>query len=266
MTDTTCGYPGDRDDALVSHLYGELDGSARVAFDRHLVECALCRQDLGALTGVRVQLARWAPPEPARALVREPPASVASRWWQQVPVWAQVAAAMLVLGASASVANLNVHYGRDGLTVRTGWMKPAAERASAAAPKSAAAAPAAPTAAPAPWRADLTALEQQLRSEFRDQTARASRTTLASTAAATPAIGDAEVLRRVRALVEQSEKNQQRELALRVAEVARDVESQRRADLVKIDHSLGLIQNNTGIEVMKQRELLNYLVRVSQKQ
>ena len=36
--------------------------------------------------------------------------------------------------------------------------------------------------------------------------------------------------------------------------------------LVKIDHSLGLIQNNTGVEAMKQRELLNYLVRVSQRQ
>jgi hypothetical protein len=35
---------------------------------------------------------------------------------------------------------------------------------------------------------------------------------------------------------------------------------------MKIDRSLGVLQNNTGVEVMKQRELLNYLVRVSQKQ
>ena len=77
---------------------------------------------------------------------------------------------------------------------------------------------------------------------------------------------DGEVLRRVRALLEESERKQQRELALRVAQVIRDVNAQREADLVKIDRSLGLIQNNTGVEAMKQRELLNYLVRVSQKQ
>jgi hypothetical protein len=77
---------------------------------------------------------------------------------------------------------------------------------------------------------------------------------------------EAGLLRRVRALVDESEQRQQRELALRVADVIRDVESQRRADLVKIERSLGAIQSNTGVEVMKQRELLNYLVRVSQRQ
>ena len=70
----------------------------------------------------------------------------------------------------------------------------------------------------------------------------------------------------MRALIDESERRQQRELALRVAEVMRDLDTQRRADLVKIDRSLGVVQNNTGVEVMKQRELLNYLVRVSQKQ
>ena len=44
----------------------------------------------------------------------------------------------------------------------------------------------------------------------------------------------------------------------------RDVDTQRRADLLKIDRSLGLIQNTAGVEVLKQRELLNYLVRASQ--
>ena len=61
------------------------------------------------------------------------------------------------------------------------------------------------------------------------------------------------MLRRVRALVDESEQRQQRELALRVAEVLRDVNAQRQADLVKIDRSLGVVQNNLGVEVMKQR-------------
>ena len=128
----------------------------------------------------------------------------------------------------------------------------------------------APDVSPAPpWLADLAALERKLRTEFR--TAGAPGVTMQAASvqtgsAAANGARDAEMLRRVRALVEDSERKQQRELALRVAQVIRDVNSQRQADLVKIDRSLGLIQNNTGVEAMKQRELLNYLVRVSQKQ
>jgi hypothetical protein len=76
-----------------------------------------------------------------------------------------------------------------------------------------------------------------------------------------------EVIRRFRTLVRDSEQRQQRELALRVAEVARDVQAQRQADLVRIDRTLGVLQNNTGIAVRRQEQLLNSLaVRVSQRQ
>jgi hypothetical protein len=47
--------------------------------------------------------------------------------------------------------------------------------------------------------------------------------------------------------------------------MSRDIAVERRSDLAKIDRSLGQIENSTGIEVLRQRELLNYLVRVSQK-
>jgi hypothetical protein len=70
----------------------------------------------------------------------------------------------------------------------------------------------------------------------------------------------------VRALLDESERRQQRELALRVAEVLRDVSTQRQADLVKIDRSLGAVQNNLGVEVMKQRQSLNLLYHASQRQ
>ena len=85
---------------------------------------------------------------------------------------------------------------------------------------------------------------------------------------ASPA-SDADVTRRVRALVEESEKRQQRELALRIAELLRDVNAQRQADLVKIDRTLGVVQNNVGIEVMKNRQQINQmdlLYRASQRQ
>ena len=77
---------------------------------------------------------------------------------------------------------------------------------------------------------------------------------------------DADVLRRVRALVDESEKRQQRELALRVAEVMRDVNAQRRTDLVNIDRMLGFVQDKVGVEVMKDRQRLDLLYRASQRQ
>ena len=74
-------------------------------------------------------------------------------------------------------------------------------------------------------------------------------------------------LRRVRAVVDESERRQQRELALRLAEAIREVNAQRQADLVRIDRNIGAMQNNTGREMLRQRnEMLNYVsVRTAQQ-
>jgi hypothetical protein len=156
---------------------------------------------------------------------------------------------MVVLGVSAGLANLDVHYdARNGLNVRTGWSK---------------AAPVAPaqtaTVDPAAWRADLSALEQQLRAEIHAATPSAP-------IAHTAAVNDTDLVRRFKSLVDESERRQQRELALRVAELVRDVNVRRDADLRKIDQNLGLMLDRTGVEVMKNRQMLDYyLQRVSQR-
>jgi hypothetical protein len=261
MTEIMCGYSGDREAALVASLYDDGDPALRAAFEAHLTGCGRCRDELDALRGVRVQLGRWAPPEPSFAAfashsARHTPQS----WWQGVPAWAQVAAAVLLLGVSAGIANLDVRYDANGLSVRTGWSNKQ--------PPAPAAGVARGDGASAPWRPDLTALERQLKTEFRAaqvSVTQASVATVAPTPRAASA-ADADVLRRVRALLDESEKRQQRELALRVAEVVRDVNAQRQADLVKIDRSLGVVQNNLGVEVMKQRQSLNLLYRASQRQ
>ena len=265
MTASHCGYPGDREEALITYLYDEPGGNRveRAQFEAHLAVCVVCSEEIAALRGVRLQLGRWAPPEPAvitrdrqaaepaARVLRHPNAS----WWRDMPVWAQVAAALLFLGVSAGLANLDISYGRNGVNVRTGWMKPASTSAAAAPSDS------------APWRADLASLERQLKTELR--TVQMSGTPAVATPppvrAAAPS--DAEVLRRVRALVEESEKRQKSELALRVAEVLRDVQAQRQADLIKIDRTLGAVENRVGIEVMKDRQRLNtLLVRTSGRQ
>jgi len=79
-------------------------------------------------------------------------------------------------------------------------------------------------------------------------------------APASPSVTSNETLRRVRALVDERERRQQRELALRLAEAIRDINAQRQADLVRIDRNIGAMQNNTGREMLRQRnEMLNYV-------
>jgi len=69
----------------------------------------------------------------------------------------------------------------------------------------------------------------------------------------------------VKALIASSEKKEENELALHLAQVVRDNQAARNADLVKIDRALGLVSNNANYEVARNREILNTLaMRVSQ--
>jgi hypothetical protein len=191
--------------------------------------------------------------------------------WRALPAWAQVAAALLFLGVSAGVANLDIHRDQNGWTVRTGWSRPAAPAGAAAAAAerrdaATAAPPAVPPDANTVTRDELVALERRLRSEMRGVQA-SPRMVAASDARPTAggSLRDEDLLRRVHALLDETEKRQNRELALRIGEVLRDVNAQRQADLMRIDRSLGLVQNDLGVEVMKQRQSLNYLMRVNQR-
>jgi hypothetical protein len=243
MTDMTCAYSGDRDDMLVACLYDEIGAAERAAFDAHLQTCARCRTELAALGGVRKQLARWNPPEPnltinPQSATRNPP------WWREVPLWAQVAAALLFLGVSAGVANLDVRYDSNGLSVRTGWMTPKAQTAAVTTEPAA-------RLQNAATRDDLAALERQLRSEMRGaQSAPATQVRTAGDDA------------RTRALISESEKRQRTELALRVAEVLNDVDAKRQMDLVKIDSNFMRLRSDTGytgVQVQRQGQMLDQM-------
>jgi hypothetical protein len=275
MTELSCSYGDDRDEVIVAFLYDDPDATAeeRSRFETHLRTCARCQTDVAALRGVRAQLARWSPPEPTFATGNppfNPPSSARNPpWWSAIPVWAQVAAALLFLGVSAGIANLDVRYDQSGLSVRTGWSNRAGAPGEAAKAARTEGPRGSSPATDAPWRADIAALERQLKGEIRAAQASTTGAPPQAVRIAATSAPDAEVLRRVRALVEESEKRQQRELALRVAELARDVTAQRQADLVKIDRTLGVVQNNVGIEVMKNRQQINQmdlLYRASQRQ
>jgi len=283
MTRTMCTYPDDRDETLIAYLYDDIDAATRASFEAHVSACPACREELASLRGVRQHLAAWAPPErqadvnsqqstvngqqfPRLSTVSPRLATVDSRlpakstWLPDVPAWAQVAAAMLILGVAAGIANFDIRYDANGLSIRTGWSRPeVAQNKPATDPGRVA------TATDSVTRSELVALEQRLRDEVRTLQAGAH-AVAASDAQPARASADGDLMRRVRMMVDEGEKRQQRELALRVGEVLRDVNAQRQADLVRIDRSLGLVENNIGVEVLKQRERVNYLMRVNQRQ
>jgi len=268
--ETLCAYPG-RDEALISYLYDDLTGAERSAFDTHLVLCVRCRTDVAELRDVRERLDAWQPPSVVSrqssvmslshrsdGLGLQSGAPARRAWWREVPAWAQVAAALLCLGIGAGLANLDVRYDQQGLSIRTGWLKPSPSVVGPPSVVGQGFSPASNSAAP--WRGDLAALERQLRTEFRSAGTAPAPAVVSLAHGTAPSMSDAELLKRVRALVEESERKQNRELALRVGEMARDVSAQRQADLRKIDQSLEYVLSNTGLAVAKQQQTLNYLV------
>jgi hypothetical protein len=279
MTENICRYSGDRDQAIVSYLYGDdggpggpggFDAAERAAFDAHVATCEQCRAELIAFEDVRTSLGQWSPPglrsethlwgPPSGGPIRLKPDPTGFSW-REIPAWAQVAAAMLCLGVGAAIANLNVRYDANGLQVRTGWSTAVTSPVAQVTQPVAGSAPGnsgnpgnpGNNNVAAPWRAELTALEQRLRADMHGNG------TLSTAANPANAV-NTETLRRVRALVDESARRQQTELALRLAEAVREANAQRQADLVRIDRSIGAMQNNTGREMLRQRnEVLNYI-------
>jgi hypothetical protein len=240
--------------SLVAYLYGEVGADERVVVERHLETCAACREELDALRALRGCLAEWTPPEEVLGFrVVSGASAPAPRPWWRAPAWGLAAAAVLLLAVSAAIAHVEIRYDRDGFVVRTGWgAAEAAVPAQAVAPVT----PVAVTGA-APWAPDLAQLEARLRTEL------AARPPAAA-AASTPS-PDAALLRQVRGLIEASEARQQRELALRVTDLLRDVGEQRRADWARIQAGFGRLEELTGAGVAQQREMLNYVMRTSQR-
>jgi hypothetical protein len=77
---------------------------------------------------------------------------------------------------------------------------------------------------------------------------------------------DADLLKKVRALLSESETKQQGELALRIAQVLRDVEAQRVADMSRIQTGMRTLTNSVSEEAQGHRELASYLLGRESKQ
>ncbi len=255
---------GDKE-RLVAYLYGEDTPAERASVEVHIAVCRECAAEVEGFRDVRTQLSAWQSPEIdlGYRVVRDP-VPQSRRWWQAtLPVWAHAAAAVLVLSVGAGLANLQIQYGANGVQLRTGWGQ---ERQAASGPAAVAVKTSPSTGVDlAAVHAVVDASEQKLRAEF--AALEQNRQTVAvpvSSERGGSTTNDA-MLRQVRALLTDSEHRQQRELALRLTQAIRDVDTQRRADLVRIEQNMGQLEGATGQTADSLREQINYLVRVSQR-
>ncbi len=278
-------------DTLIAYVYGEGDDELRAAVEAHLTTCAACADEVSGFGRVRTTLSEWTPPDRIGSfrLVREEevaahaPARILrpARWWQApVPALAKVAAGILLFAGGAALANLEVRYDSGGLAIRTGWQKatPAAARDAATLPTTravtAAPAPAAvpaqqPAGADAPWRTEMASLERQLRDEFRQQmtTVRAASAAAGPIGVAAPVSADERrVLASVQAMIDDSAQRQQLWTSYRINQVMGEFQTQRRADLARVQQNLDRLDAGpSAITAPRGQPLMNNLFPVTLK-
>ncbi len=229
----------DSKELLVGFLYDEIDPVSKRSFERHLLTCADCRDELAELGATREQIPLWAPPDADLGfrIVRgaAEPAPPRPRWFFLSPAWGLAAAAIILFAIGAAIANLDVRYGSDGLVVRTGWTHAADAQA----------------VTPVAWQAQAEELDRRLRDL---EQAAAAQSNVQNASASD--VSDAQLLQRVRDIVGQSETRQQRAVAARLTELMKEYDAQRRLDLASTDQRITRLQNTSGLTNNLVRNLL----------
>jgi hypothetical protein len=212
---------------------------------------------MAGLRATRGQIASWTPPEPdfGFRIVRGAAAAPPAPRFRIAPAWGLAAAAVLVMAMAAAIANVEVRYGGDGLVVRTGWNR-GGEAASAAVQVAGGSA-----RTPVDWSAQAAALDRRL-----SDLETAARAGSPVQMAAAPGVSDADVLRRVREMLGQSETRQQREYGLRMAELEREFDMKRKLDLAAIDQGMARLQSASGAEVRQYREMIQRVALAAYQQ
>lgn len=260
-----CGDPG----ALVSYLYNDGSPEELAAIATHVQACHECTSELASLGDTRELLSVWSPPPTELGLTLSAPDALAVAagastaapsvatvvaevpWWRQsTPVWMQAVAATMVFAAGMAIGTS----GRGTTPV-----PPSATGATANVTPAASGQAVAALKGESVSRNELAALEQSLRSEI-------ARLSTASTPAQAPLVQTATpidneaLMTRIRALLTESEERQRGELALRTAQVMRDMEIQRKVDMATVQQDISKIQGVTGAELKRQGDLTNILI------
>lgn len=233
----------DNHEALLDYLYEEGDAATRLQIGQHLQECAACSVAVLEFQRVRGMLSDWTPPATDFGFRIVQNASVSAPVHQRArssPLL-QAAAGVLLFLSGAAVSQLRVDYGEGALIVRTRAAEP---RTASGAIRSAS------IMLPAQNRQDAMGVNGGAAVNLDEL----ERRLLARLESSNAPVADTErLLQRVRAMIDQSEQRQQRELALRLSQVSREVDTQREADLLRVQQELGQQHDAT----------MEYLVRTS---
>jgi hypothetical protein len=259
MTDTfQCGDQG----ALVAYLYDECEPGERELIASHITRCATCASEIDTLGATRRTLAAWTPPDMAlgfqitRAHDAGPTANQPARvlepkiaWWRApLPAWAQAAAAVVIFAAGLSIG-IARNTASEQTTERQAGVTPSATNATAT----------------NVTRGELEQLEQRLRTEMSQMrtplSATASSATTSSTVPAATRRADA-LMTEVRALIDQSNAEQNRDFTLRLVDLASDFDIRNR----RVLESVGQLQGAFTTESRQQRQVNQQLInRVSER-
>lgn len=262
-------------DVLVGLLYDDFEPGAtpsREDLAEHVRGCATCAAELEALGGVRMQLSAWTAPDvPLGFEVVRTGAAPLTGWQRTFADWSDrsrrlvpaAAAALIVLAGAMTLARFDVRYDGSGLTFRTGWGHGTPAAAATTRP--------AGTDDTASLRRELASLRADVaRLSQRGPAVTATSVTgdaavpvavsagnagFGATNAFTSAQGDA-LLRRFKQALDESEMRQQQNLQLRINEVTRDFELQRRQDLVQVEQGFGRMDT-------QRQQMLDAIRRVS---
>ena len=238
----------DNQDALLDYLYEEGDPAERLAIAKHLQECAACSVAVLEFQSVRGMLSDWSPPaaqlgfrivqdggQSSSASLDDRARDGRSWGWGRTTFnrSLQAAAAVLIFAAGMAVSQLDVEYQDGALTVRSQSVAPAMPPANVRN---------ASIELPAE-RVEINQIERELRDRLDARNGSSVDTEL--------------LLQRVRAMIDQSEQRQQartrQELALRLSQIVREVDTQHQADLLRVQQEFG----------QQQEATMDYLVRTS---
>jgi hypothetical protein len=243
----------DDKDTLVAYLYDEVDADLRRQVTAHLRSCVACAEEVDTLRSVQRSLTEWQPPaiDLNFAIVQKPATVLRPARWAapSIPAWGRAVAAMLLVAAGAAIANVQVRYSSDGFTVTTGWLHapPAASARVDQRPAE-------------DWRPALAALESDFRRELQTLRSATTEPQMVSQRSSDAPTNDSDaVIRRVQALLSESERRQQQELATRMAQFGREVTG----DLFRMDQGFRELQGQTRVVQGTQRQMVDFLRRVS---
>ncbi len=224
-------------DQMLEVLYGEADPAAAQNVEQHLRKCSVCRTEMEAWRAVRRQLAAWklpsalASPLPARRAV-----------WRTWGGLAAAATLILAVGGALGLSRPALRYEGGALSLRFGGGEFDADQR-------------------------LAAFEQRHLEELQQLRARpASMSQVSMNEMRSVSSPDEQaMLVKVRQMIHESEGRQALAFNASLEKMSNRMDYQRRYDLARFGTGLSFLQAQSGENLARTTELINYMMQSSDR-